>query len=206
MTSKRAHAWLWMKAPMPMVTVFKTLNVSNLCRRSRRGYTFNMLMCYCIGRAAMQTEEMFLMPVGEKLIEYERDKLAIGIVVELEDGTVANCDLPFSMDIEEFDRVYRARVAQVRESGRDVTVGEDYAVIGASAVLAGEIDGVVNMYTGIYKNPFFAWARYHQSFFKTTLKLSMQFHHTQMDGGHAVRMLERLQKEIDALHLPKRKE
>ena len=45
-TSARAEAYeLWMDAPNPMVTFFKTLNVAPLLRRSRRsGYKFNMLL------------------------------------------------------------------------------------------------------------------------------------------------------------------
>lgn len=43
----RAYAFnMWMKAPMPMVTLIKTLDVSRLKRISRRrGLKFNMLMC-----------------------------------------------------------------------------------------------------------------------------------------------------------------
>lgn len=73
----RAHAFeFWMRAPMPMVTFFKTIDVSRLTRISRRtGLKFNMLMCYCIGRAASGVKEFYMLPVGEKLIEY--DSLAV---------------------------------------------------------------------------------------------------------------------------------
>ena len=49
--TNRAYAFeMWMKAPMPMVTLFKTLDVSRLVKISRKtGLKFNMLMCYCIG-------------------------------------------------------------------------------------------------------------------------------------------------------------
>ena len=52
--TSRAYAFeMWMNAPMPMVTLFKTLNVSRLVKISRKtGLKFNMLMCYCIGKAA----------------------------------------------------------------------------------------------------------------------------------------------------------
>lgn len=41
---------LWMKAPNPMMTFFKTLDITNLIRVSKRkGFKFNMLMNYCIG-------------------------------------------------------------------------------------------------------------------------------------------------------------
>ena len=48
--TKRAKAYeLWMKAPNPMVTFFKTLDVTNLIRISKRnGMKFNMLLDYCI--------------------------------------------------------------------------------------------------------------------------------------------------------------
>lgn len=37
---------LWMKAPMPVVTLMKTLDVTPLVRlRRKRGYKFHMLPC-----------------------------------------------------------------------------------------------------------------------------------------------------------------
>ncbi len=64
--TSRAYAFdMWMKAPMPMVTLFKTLDVSRLLRVSRRrGLKFNMLMCWCIGRAASQVKEFYMLPVA----------------------------------------------------------------------------------------------------------------------------------------------
>ena len=46
-TTTRAEAYaLWMNAPNPMVTFFKTLDVTQLCRLSRRcNLKFNMLLC-----------------------------------------------------------------------------------------------------------------------------------------------------------------
>ena len=85
----RAYAFeMWMKAPMPMVTFFKTLNVSNLIRLSR------------------------------------------------------NHDLKESM------------------------------VIGTTAMAQYDIDGAVDMYAGIFKNPFMIWGNNLKGFFKTTLTVS----------------------------------
>lgn len=55
--TNRAMAFeLWMNVPMPMVTLFKTLDVTNLVKLSRKyNYKFNMLMCWCIGKAAKNT-------------------------------------------------------------------------------------------------------------------------------------------------------
>ena len=68
--TKRAVAYeLWLNAPNPMVTFFKTLNVTNLVRFSRkRKMKFNMLLDYCIGKAAVEIKEFYILPVGKKLM------------------------------------------------------------------------------------------------------------------------------------------
>ena len=78
----RAQAFeLWMKAPNPMVTFFKTLDVTRLVRVSRRsGLKFNMLMDWCIGKAASDIKEFYLLPIGDKLVQY--DALAVNTIVK----------------------------------------------------------------------------------------------------------------------------
>ena len=78
----RAMAYeLWMKAPNPMVTFFKTLDVTNLIKISKRKrLKFNMLLDYCIGKAAVNIKEFYILPVGEKLIQY--DTIAVNTIVK----------------------------------------------------------------------------------------------------------------------------
>lgn len=53
-TTRAAAFELWMQAPNPMVTFFKTLDVSRLVKLSRKKYLkFNMMLNYCIGRATV---------------------------------------------------------------------------------------------------------------------------------------------------------
>ena len=75
----------------------------------------------------------------------------------------------------------------------------DCMVIGTSAIVDTELDGAVGMNSGIFNNPFLIWGKYRKGLFKTTLKLSFQFHHTQMDGAHAGRFLQHLQETINSL-------
>ena len=197
--TSRAYAFeMWMKAPMPMVTFFKTLNVSRLVKTSRRkGYKFNMLMCYCIGRAAAGIKEFYMLPVGGKLIEY--DSIAVNTIVANSQGEVSSCDIPFSNNLTEFNEQYLRLTKQVADSctNHDIT---DSMVIGTSALAQYEIDGAVGMYSGIFNNPFLIWGKYKRQLFKTTLTVSFQFHHTQMDGAHASQFLDRVQVEIDKLN------
>ena len=79
-TRASAHE-LWMNAPNPMVTFFKTLDVSNLIKISKKKkLKFNMLLDYCIGKAAVSVKEFYILPVGEKLIQY--DTIAINTIVK----------------------------------------------------------------------------------------------------------------------------
>ena len=188
---------LWMDAPNPMVTFFKTPDVTPLLRLSRRrGYRFNMLLCWCIGRAASGIEEFYRLPVGRELLQY--DSIAVNTIVKNRTGEVSSCDVPFSNDLAQFcaDYLRLTRETAERCENHDLT---DSMVIGTSAIVDTELDGVVGMNSGIFNNPFLIWGKYRRGLFKTTLKLSFQFHHTRMDGAHAGRFLQRLQESILAL-------
>ena len=196
--TSRAYAFeMWMKAPNPMVTFFKTLDVSRLVKISRRtGMKFNMLMCYCIGKAASGIPEFYLLPVDNKLMKY--DEIAVNTIVANSKGGVSSCDIPYSDDLLLFNQQYLQLTKQVAESctNHDLT---EAMVIGTSALAQYEIDGAVGMYSGIFNNPFMIWGRYKRRLLKTTLTVSFQFHHTQMDGAHAAKFLDAVQKEIKAL-------
>ena len=195
----RAMAFeLWMKAPNPMVTFFKTLDVTNLIRVSkRRGLKFNMLLDWCIGKAAAGVKEFYMLPVGDQLIAY--DSIAVNTIVKNRTGEVSSCDILFTEDLDAFNREYLEHTARVAESCIDRDLSENSMVIGTSAIVDTEIDGAVGMNSGIFNNPFLIWGRWRRRFLRYTLPISLQFHHTQMDGAHAGRFLEMLQTEIDRL-------
>ena len=164
----RAYAYeLWMKAPNPMVTFFKTIDVTNLVRVSKRRHLkFNMLL---------------------------------DTIVKNKDGEVSSCDILFTDDLEEFNRDYLKYTVQVAQTCQDRDLSEDSMVIGTSAIVDTEIDGAVGMNSGIFNNPFLIWGRYRKKFFRYYLPISLQFHHTQMDGAHAGRFLANLQREINRI-------
>ena len=198
-TTTRAMAFeLWMKAPNPMVTFFKTLDVTNLVRVSKkRGLKFNMLLDYCIGKAAVGVKEFYLLPVGEKLMEY--DSIAVNTIVKNKTGEVSSCDILYTDRLEQFNRDYLTYTRQTAETCLDRDLSENSMVIGTSAIVDTEIDGAVGMNSGIFNNPFIIWGRYRKKLFRYYLPLSFQFHHTQMDGAHAGRFLENLQQAINGL-------
>lgn len=194
-TTSRAEAFnLWITSPMPMVTLVKTMDISRLLRVSRKtGMKLTMLICWCIGKAASMIDEFYLLPKNGKLFQY--DKLAINIVVQNVKGGICLCDVPFSDDISQFNSYYLELTTQAANTCQSSAL-EDYMIVGTSALPQTELDCIVNQYSGRYCNPFLAWGKYRKGLFKTTLPMSLQFHHAQMDGGHAVRFLELLQQQF----------
>lgn len=197
-TTRNMAYELWMKAPNPMVTFFKTLDVTNIIKVSKKkNMKFNMLLDYCIGKAAVNIKEFYILPVGEKLIQY--DMIAVNTIVKNKNGEVSSCDILYTEDLNRYNEEYLKYTSSVAENCRDRDLSDDSMVIGTSAIIDTEIDGAVGMNSGIFNNPFIIWGRYKKKWFRYYLKLSFQFHHTQMDGAHAGRFLANLQNEINSL-------
>jgi chloramphenicol O-acetyltransferase type A len=207
--TKRAIAFeLWTKSPMPMVTLMKTFDVTRLCKVSRkRGMKFNMLLCWCIGKAASTIDEFYMLPqriqrdngtseVDWKLYRY--DHMAINVIAENVKGGLSFCDVAVTDDLEQFNANYLHLTETITQTCQDI-LDDGAVIVGTSAVTGTELDCIVNQYSGIFTNPFLAWGRYHKGWLKTTLPISFQFHHAQMDGSHAARFLEELQRTINTI-------
>ena len=197
-TSRASAYELWMKAPNPMVTFFKTFEVTNLIKISKRKHMkFNMILDFCVGKAAVSIKEFYILPVGEKLIKH--DRIAVNTIVKNKTGEVSSCDILYTDNLEKFNQDYLKYTIQVAETCMDRDLSIDSMVIGTSAIIDTEIDGAVGMNSGIFNNPFIIWGRYRRKLFRYYLPLSFQFHHTQMDGAHAGQFLRNLQNEINRL-------
>ena len=198
--TSRAKAFeLWMSSPMPMVTLTKTFNVSNLLKSNKKsGFKFNALLCWCIGKAASQMEVFYTLPEQGKLFKY--DRIAINVIVNNRKGDINSCDIPFTEDITKFSHDYNTLTTQASAECKSSFL-EDYMIVGTSAVVQTELDCIVNQYTDKFSNPMVMWGKYRKHWWKTTLPISFQFHHVQMDGGHGAAFLELLQKEIAKLKM-----
>ena len=196
--SCRAEAFsMWMSSPMPMVTLVKTIDVSRLRKVSRKtGIKFTVLLCWCICKAASSIEEFYLLPVPGHL--YRFDKLAANIVVLNDKGGISLCDVPYSEDVRQFNADYLEMTSLAAKTCKSTSL-DDAMIIGTSALPHTELDCIVNQYSGRWNNPFLAWGKYRKGLFKTTLPISLQFHHAQMDGMQACCFLNNLQHEINRL-------
>ena len=204
MDTNRAVSWqFYIDAPMPMVTIFKTLDITNLMRVKAAGYKLNMLLCFCIMQAARLVKEFFMLPVGKKMMEY--DKIGVNVIVANVKGGINSCDIPMADKLEEFNQLYVQLTERVRRTCTDHEI-TDHMMIGTSSLVKYDIDGAVNMYSGIFNNPFLIWGKYREETGGVKLPISFQFHHVQMDGMEACAFLENVQKCIRTLEIKESKE
>lgn len=196
--SNRQEAFnLWMSSPVPMVTLVKTMEVTKLLRYCKKhGMSFNMLLCWCIGKAASQVEEFYALPEHGKLYKY--DCLAVNVIVKNKKGGISSCDIPYTHVLNRFNHDYMALTQSVIHNCES-SFQEEAMIIGTSAMIETELDCIVNQYAKEFNNPMVMWGKYRKGWFKTTLPISFQFHHVQMDGAHAVRFLANLQDVIGKL-------
>ena len=194
----RAQAFrLWMSSPMPMVTLVKTIDISRLVKVSKRQHLpFNMLICWCIGKAASQIEEFYKLPENGKFYQY--DQLAINVIVNNKNGGINSCDIAFTNDLLQFGKDYAELTQKTADECKSFFL-EDKMVVGTSAMTATELDCIVNQYTEQFCNPMVMWGKYRKCWFKATLPVSFQFHHVQMDGAQGAQFFVNLQMGINKL-------
>ena len=193
--TNRAQAFeLWMKSPMPMVTLTKTFDVTRLYKVSRRkGLKFNMLLCWCIGRAASKIEEFYMLPQNGKLYKY--DRMAINVIVNNKKGGLSFCDIAVTDNLEQFNADYLHLTKTISQDCQDI-LDNEAVIVGTSAMTSTELDSIVNQYCDLFNNRMVMWGKYRKGWLKVTLPISFQFHHAQMDGGHAAKFLDDLQNTM----------
>ena len=138
----------------------------------KSGIKFTSLMCWCIGRAASNIEEFYLLPENGKLFRF--DKLVINVIVANRQGGINFCDIPFSDDLEQFNRDYLEFTQRAATECKSSFI-EDCMIIGTSAIIQTELDCIVNQYTEKYSNPLVMWGKYRKGLFKTVMPVSFQF-------------------------------
>ena len=151
----RAEAFsLWMTSPMPMVTLTKTFNVTKVLKASKRhGIKFNALLCWCIGKAASNIKEFYILPEKDKLFKY--DSIAINIIVKNSKGGINSCDIAYTDDAEQFAKEYNRLTAQVATQCKSKFL-EDCMIVGlrgAAAIFAPEASEMYaeNQTTWVYE-------------------------------------------------------
>ena len=200
-TSPRAREFeMWKTAGNPNITITKTFDITRLVKVARRsGLKSNMLMCWCIGRAASGIKEFYTLPAGGHLWQY--DKLAVDAVVKTIKGGTRLCDIPFSEDIHQFNEDYLRLTKYVYDTDTDYVLADEYMAIDTSAMVTSEIDSVVSVYSEMFINPYLAWGKFRRGFFKITLPISFKAHHAQMDGYEIMEFFNKLQDVFNNLKI-----
>lgn len=186
---------MWHADGMPMCTIVHTVNITRLVRYAKKhGLKLNMLMAWCIGKAASAVPEFHNVVKGDMFCH--SDELAVQVIVKNRKGVINFCDIPFGDDISVFSEHYLANTRMVYEQC-DHYLMEDRNIIGTSTLTGCTIDVAVNQYVPAWTNPFLVWGAYTKTWWgRCTVPISLQFNHIQMDGGHVVDFFCNMEKAI----------
>lgn len=143
-------------------------------------------------------EVFYTLPEQGELYLY--DRIGVNVIVKNSKGGINSCDIAFNNDFQLFVDTYNTLTKKASVECRSY-LEEAHMIVGTSAMIQTELNSIVNQYTDKFCNPMVMWGRYRQGWFRTTLPISFQFHHVQMDGGDGAEFLEKLQQEISNLKL-----
>ena len=79
---------------------------------------FNMLLCWCIGKAASGIEEFYMLPQNGKLYKY--DCMALNVIAENIKGGLSFCDVAVSDDLEQFNANYLQLTETISRTCQDI--------------------------------------------------------------------------------------
>lgn len=197
---REAEYGYWIDNRMPMVhltTTFDVTRLVRLCRKQKR-LKMNMLMCYCIVRAAQQVKEFHTLISGRDIIW--SDRINVQTILKDKQGQLRFCDLPYTENLDEFVENYYRIGKEVWEKCEH-HLDEEALFVGTSCLSTTlPLDSVSNQCNESFMNPFLMWGAYRKQFpWRYKLSMSLQFHHVQINGGEACRFLEILQNEMNSL-------
>ncbi len=102
-------------APMPMVTIFRTVDITNLGHLKEKGHSAEHAAVLLYRRGGIACEEFYLLPAETKMLEYER--IGVNVIIANQNGGINSCDIPFTSDLDSLTPLIKRLTAQVRISG-----------------------------------------------------------------------------------------
>lgn len=190
----------WINNSMPMFHLTATLDITRLVRLSRKDkrMKMNMLMCYCIVRAAQKVKEFHTLIANKEFIW--SDRINVQTILKDKEGQLRFVDLPCTDSLEEFSENYYRIGKEVWEKCEH-HLDEDALFIGTSCLSTSlPLDAVVNQCNESFLNPFLMWGAYRRQFpWRYKLSISLQVHHVQINGSEACQFLELLQDEMNSI-------
>ena len=96
-----------------------------------------MILCWAIGCAASRTKEFYLLPEKDfgsswRLMQY--DSIAINVIVENKKGGINSCDIPYSDDIQKFNKDYLRLTSEAAAECNSSSL-EDAIFLGTSSMI-----------------------------------------------------------------------
>ncbi|MBE7082853.1 MAG: hypothetical protein E7378_04200 [Clostridiales bacterium] len=188
----------FIKEPSPSVCVTGNFNITKIMKQKRKGHSLNALLCFCVLQAAQKVKE-FHYSIKEDGLYYYTNVKTNG-VINGKDNQLYFVDYKYFQSFKDFEIEYKRANKYCYENC--VNLQEDSgALIGTSAVPGFPFTSVSLDISPTFWDNFLVWGKYQKRFFKTTLDISLRFHHATIDGQHAAMFFNELQKQFNTINV-----
>lgn len=198
---KRAiHCMVFRDSLEPAFCVTFELDITNFLHRAKEcGYSFTIAMVYAVCKCANEIEEFRYRFLDEKVVLFDKIDTAFTYLnTETELFKVVNVPMMESMD--EYV-TYATKFAREQKEYFAGPLGND--VFQCSPMPWITYTHISHTNSGKKDNatPLFDWGKYYEKAGKVFLPISIQAHHSFVDGIHVVKLAEKLQKYMHGSQL-----
>jgi len=196
-TWKRAiHCSVFRNSLEPAFCVTFELDITNFLQTVKeRGYSFTIAMVYAVCKCANEIEEFRYRFLDEKIVLFDKIDTAFTYLnTETELFKVVNVPMMDSMD--EYV-TYATKLAKEQKEYFTGPLGND--VFQCSAMPWITYQHISHTNSGKKENatPLFDWSKYYFKDGKVFMPISIQVHHSFVDGIHIGKLAEKLQRYMN---------
>lgn len=188
--------------PSPSVCVSGNFDITNIYKQKLKGHKLNALLCYCVLQAAQNIKEFHYSIKEDGLYYYKNVKT--NAVVNGIDGKLYYADYKYYDTFEEFEKEYD-KINEYCYSKCTHYQEDTGALIGTSAIVGYPFTSISLDISPKFWDNFILWGKYVKKLFKTTLNISLRFHHATIDGQRAAQFFNELQKQFNTLKTKRKK-
>lgn len=182
--------------PQPAVCVTGKFDVTNIYKLKKKKHSFNAMMCYCIMQASQKVEGFHYYIDNGELYRYNNTK--VRVVVNGSDGQLYYADFKYTNSFAQFENEYRKTLDYCYKNNCH-KLDDSGAVIGTSAVIDYPFESFSLSVSPHFNFNYLLWGSFVKKFFKTTLNISLRFHHALVNGKTAAQFFNNLQHELKEL-------
>ena len=187
----------FIKEKNPAMCVSGCFDVTSIFKLKDK-HRFNVMMCYCVAKAAQNIEEFhYSIGADKKLYFYSNVKINFG--VKAKDGIPYWGDVVYNDSFTDFAKEYE-RVRKYCYQNCKYYQVDNGALLSTSAVTNYPFTSFSIANSDVFWDSFLLWGQYYEDKKRIKLNMTLRFHHAILDVEHVGNFFNELQKQFDTFN------